>query len=555
MKNQNSINGRGPLVDGKFLFEHVLTKRQLTDTDRFFDSITMPPWTQYVSMHDIEILYWAATSKSMAGNVDNRRKIIRQVLEPRGFKRLTGGTNRDVFVHYEDQSIVAKVALDMVGLGDNQKEYDVQRELFPWVTKMIQVCPSGVLGFAERVTPILSRKEYNAYLPMIYVMLNEVLGKYIMEDIGTEFFKNIGIRKDFGAVLLDYPYAYELDANKLQCSNVLLDGTICGGEIDYDSGMNYLLCKRCGKRYYASELQKQVDKSQISTSTIKGGKRPMIARLVKNGKVIAGTLDSDSIIRPDVATPQQKESRPSRVTSVNIIKNGKIIAGTDAPSCDNTVSTILTLPGIEEDEPVSTEKDNTQKVEEKEVTLHYEAKREEDPDDAVMMSFSQVEDMDEDPMDVITKVIAEHPDLEPAIKSFAKQVAESYLMQQEKEVKVEYEIIRPPIPVDSTVTENVATINPIEEDTSNPPELLQNTNVVTQNSSQETKPKDNDEFPPVQWMNNNGGKIVEPEEERITPYYIHPKEQDDDDKIVIVASRRKKYYRKNNNGFLGGGDK
>lgn len=533
-----------PLVSGKFLFENILTQKQRTEADELFDSITMPPWTQYVSMHDIEVLYWAATAKSMAGNIDARRKIIRQVLEPRGFKRLTGGTNRDVFTHYEDQTIVAKVALDMVGLGDNQKEYDVQRVLFPWVTKMIQVCPSGVLGFAERVVPILSRREYNAHIPMVYLMLNELLGRYVMEDIGTEFFKNVGIRKGFGVVLLDYPYAYELDGNKLNCHNTLIDGTICGGEIDYDAGMNYLLCKRCGKRYYASDLQKYIDKEQISIDSIKGGKRPMLARLVKGNKVLSGSYDSDSIIRPNTAIARDdSQDRPSRVISANIVKGGKVLGGTDGPDYRNdTVSTTLTIPGIEETPSVEPQH--------KEPTIDYTTRESKDPKSATMMSFSQIEDKAKDPQEIIADAIRDYPDLGPAIKAFAKQIAESYLAEKRMEDE-SHEI-------HSAHKDNVEEMQPNQSEPTSHTD--QDTGCVSTDHISEvvhdsqtpySPAPTTDEFPPVQWANANGGRVVEPEEGRIKPYYIQPKEQNDDH-VVIVASRRKGYYRKANNGFLGG---
>lgn len=340
-----------PKVSEAFILENVLKTKQKTFKDIMFESITMPPWTYYLTMHDLEVLYWCATSKSLSSNVDQRRMIIRQVLEPRGFKRLTGGTNREVYTHYEDQSIVAKVAIDRVGLNDNQREYDIQKLLFPWVAKMIQVCPSGVLGFAERVNPILSRKEYNAYLPMVYMMLTEILGKYVMEDVGTDFFKNVGVRKDYGVVLLDYPYVYELDGNKLCCRNIV-DGYICGGEIDYDEGMNHLCCKKCKKKYLASDLQKYIDQHQIMIDSTKGGRKPMMVKLVKGNQVLASSYDSDSIVRPDV--PRNVPTRAHNGFHANIVKNGQIIGGTDmGKEINNNIQDIITIPDTVFDEDES----------------------------------------------------------------------------------------------------------------------------------------------------------------------------------------------------------
>ena len=88
-------------------------------------------------------------------------------------------------------------------------------------------------------------------------MITTVLvGKYVLEDFGTKFMYNWGIRRGFGPVLLDYPEIYELDGSKITCFAQLDDGTICGGEIDYDEGFNFLYCTKCGTRYRAIDLAK-----------------------------------------------------------------------------------------------------------------------------------------------------------------------------------------------------------------------------------------------------------------------------------------------------------
>ena len=323
---------------------------QPTRADILFESITMPPWTEYVTMHDLEVLYWAATTKSLAGKSDKRRSAIKQVMEARGFKLMAGGTNRLVFKHYEDPHIVGKVALDDVGLKDNTAEYIVQRSIFPNVAKMIQVCPSGVLGFAERVTPILTREEYNAYLPMIYMMLMDVLGEYVMDDVGTDYFKNLGIRQGYGVVLLDYPYLYKLDGNKLCCNDINpATGIRCGGEIDYDAGLNHLYCTKCGIQYLAADLEDNLAKHKITIRHQKGGKRPMKVVIMKGGKVIAG----NDYYSSDVMEEIKKQEQPKQYEGIHasIVKGNKVIAGTgsDPNEIANVVQElVLPDPVIEE---------------------------------------------------------------------------------------------------------------------------------------------------------------------------------------------------------------
>lgn len=348
----------GPYVSEEFIVENVLKVKQPTRKQILFDSITMAaPWTSYVAPSDVEQLYWIATARSLAGNSDKRRKLIKEVMEARGFKRFSGGTNREVFRHYEDPSIVAKVALDRTGLTNNIDEYRVQDELFPRCTKCHAVSPNGVLGFFERVTPILTREEYNAYLPMIYLLMMDVLGEFVMDDVGTEYFKNIGVRSGYGVVILDYPNFYRLDGNKLICRSMNAAGQMCGGEIDYDMGLNHLYCNRCGKIYYASDLKEHIKNELVTVQYKRGGMKPMGAKLVKNGKVVAGgSLTSDTIVRPPEKKP---EYRLPTNFHANLKVGGKSVAGTDVENRDQIhvvaqSSQIISFPDVpeEEDEPV-----------------------------------------------------------------------------------------------------------------------------------------------------------------------------------------------------------
>ena len=79
------------------------------------------------------------------------------------------------------------------------------------------------------------------------MIANKFIGKYVLEDIGTIWFKNWGIRPGFGPVLLDYPYLFEVDIRDLYCYDMTPLGLPCGGQIDYDAGFNILICTKCGK--------------------------------------------------------------------------------------------------------------------------------------------------------------------------------------------------------------------------------------------------------------------------------------------------------------------
>jgi len=102
----------------------------------------------------------------------------------------------------------------------------------------------------------------------VFTLLNDfIIGKYIMADIGSQFYMNYGLREfnSFGPVLLDYSFLYELDENKIYCNKpdpTSLTG-LCEGEIGYDDGFNHLYCSKCGAKYKAIELKKKIKDNEI----------------------------------------------------------------------------------------------------------------------------------------------------------------------------------------------------------------------------------------------------------------------------------------------------
>ena len=337
----------------------VLFTPQSTNYQELFESITMPHWSNFVTMDDLNRLYWIATSASIAGKFDKKRELMDEVMHARNFKFMAGGTNRMVYKHYEFPSIVAKVPIDKVGLNDNYAEFENQKLIWPYCSKMIQVAPYGVIGFAERVEPILNRYQFNAFAAMIYMTTLQLVGKYVLEDIGTDYFKNWGIRTGWGPVLLDYTFIYPLDGNKLTCRKILRDGRPCMGSIDYDYGYNHLYCSRCGRMYNAAELQDDIKKKIIDLDqSNKGGKKPMLAKLMRGNKVLASNYSSDSIVRPDVrkdrpkvysSQPKVMLKRGDKVLSTNASTIGNTAKITQARPEQETVSQTIVIPNVWED--------------------------------------------------------------------------------------------------------------------------------------------------------------------------------------------------------------
>lgn len=243
---------------------------RIVSKDQFnFDTMSARPLLSMLDYSDLDKLYNIASSVRYSGNIVKKLNAIRDVMHNKGFHKIGQGTNRIVYGYFEDPSIVVKVATDKVGMKDNPAEFINQNYLKPFVTKVFEVSPDGVVGEFERVEPITSREEFLSCTSEVYDMLNIITKKYIMADVGNRFFMNYGIRSNenyrFGPVLLDFSYIYVPDANKLMCCSPRPEEPlgICGGWIDYDQGFNELVCLKCGSIYRAKELAKDMEENKI----------------------------------------------------------------------------------------------------------------------------------------------------------------------------------------------------------------------------------------------------------------------------------------------------
>lgn len=281
-----------------------------------FDNLIAPPLLSLLTPQDIYNLNQIARSVKLSGKIDEKYKLIDQIMRNRGFVKLHAGTNRVVYRFLENQSFVAKIAIDRVGLGDNPAEFRNQFLLKPFVTKIFEVSPCGTIAIAERVDAVMSREEFISIADDVFNLLTKVfIGKYVLEDVGTKYFMNWAIRKNFGPVLLDFPYVYELDGNKLYCNAHPMGrkDIVCGGELDYDDGFNNLICTKCGRHYHARDLEKD-EKNQL---IIVGGKKNMKVQIMRGNEIIY----DNSKKQVAKVIEQPKEEKPKMEVRVNIPKD------------------------------------------------------------------------------------------------------------------------------------------------------------------------------------------------------------------------------------------
>ena len=281
------------------LIEQLYAPKKKSALEFNYDALWAPPIRFFLSQQDINELYKIATSLKYNDNIEKKYELIDAVMKPRGFKRGNCGTNRVVYNFLEDTSFCMKIALDRVGINDSPREYKNQEFFKPFCCKIFEVDPTGVIACVERVNPISSLEEFLSVSDDVFsMMITKIIGKYVVDDLGTEKYLNYGIRYNsngfaFGPVILDYPYAYELDGAKLRCGKPIQIGNrefACGGEIDYDNGLNNLVCCKCGRHYSARELAKD-DSNILKFYSDNNEQRRMRARIVRESD---GTIIKDS---------------------------------------------------------------------------------------------------------------------------------------------------------------------------------------------------------------------------------------------------------------------
>lgn len=304
----------------------ILRAKNMSPQEFHFDTINIPHLYNYLTPQDIEGLHNIATSIKLQNNIKKKYELIDMIMRNRGFKRFAAGTNRVVYRFLEDDRFLAKIAVDKVGLKDNPNEFNNQHLLKPFVTKMFYVSNCGTVGLSERVIPIKNKMEFTDIAPDVFdILMFKILGEYVVQDVGTKFFMNWGIRPGFGPVLLDYPYVYKLDGNKLFCSvKDPITNKVCNGEIDFDDGFNSLVCTKCGHMYMARDLKENHSNNKI---IIKGGTQFMVRTIVKiDDKIVhdSGACTTE-YIHPEDKKQTKEPKNHSNKFAVTVKLNDRIV--------------------------------------------------------------------------------------------------------------------------------------------------------------------------------------------------------------------------------------
>ena len=253
-----------------------------------FDRLTAPPMFSMIPQSIDPYIYGIATHPRYNSQPIRKFEMMDLAFGDYGFDNLGRGTNRCVYSYKLNETLVLKAGYDKSGVRDAPRELNNQNHIKPFISKTFEVSYTGAIGEFERVIPFTYKDEFISVAEDIFdVLFRYIIGKYILADIGTDYFMNWGLRKGFGPVLIDYPFMYELDHRKLRCVNMIstpMYGMVkCNGEIDYDNGFNHLICRQCGKQYFASDLAKETKYGEMQIrSGFLGG--DTMARLTIDGK-------------------------------------------------------------------------------------------------------------------------------------------------------------------------------------------------------------------------------------------------------------------------------
>lgn len=343
----NELNKNNPAY--RKIVLDILHSEPMTNADFDWDMLTPDmPILQLIPQEAIDFIKNLITSPRYAGNPKYREKTIDQVMGQFGFTHYAGGTNRLVYTHPATPRMIFKVALDGIGIKDNPAEFYNQKFLKPFCTKVFECSPCGTIASFQKVHPIMSKLEfdsvYNDYYRLIWY---NIIGKFVMDDIGDNFFKNFGIWDNHFVVILDFPYMYELDGSKLYCNAILDNGSRCHGEIDYSPGFIELVCTKCGRKYRAGDLAKSPENRGVLIRR-EGGARMKIN--LKRGNEVIKSFDTTKSVeylsKENVSKKNNKFSKSNGIkvkitkikstTNENIKdKNVEIENNTDNTNVDN----------------------------------------------------------------------------------------------------------------------------------------------------------------------------------------------------------------------------
>lgn len=203
-------------------------------------------------------IYLELLKITMISDIDNNEKngYIKSLLKDKNipFSGLGSGTNRMAVLI---NGYAVKIALDKDGMIDNRREMLYTRQLQPYVVKVYECTPCGLIAVTEFVE-IFTLSDYHSYQDDMKEILQDISTNFLIGDVGitSKNYVNWGIRNDGSICILDFAYIYNVNYNVFSCT---CDDSVL---LSYDKNFVNLICPACGKKFDFGQIRRKITKVQ-----------------------------------------------------------------------------------------------------------------------------------------------------------------------------------------------------------------------------------------------------------------------------------------------------
>lgn len=203
-------------------------------------------------------LYIELMKITMISGIDNngKRALIKELLREKGipFLGLGPGTNRMAVLI---DGYAVKFALDRAGMIDNRREFLYTKDLQPYVIKVYECVPNGLIMVCEFVE-IFNLDDFHTYKNEMREILESISNNFLIGDIGItgKNYVNWGKRPDGGICILDFAYCYSVKYSVFGCN--CSDDAI----LKFDDNFVNLFCPLCGRKYTFGDIRRRITRQQ-----------------------------------------------------------------------------------------------------------------------------------------------------------------------------------------------------------------------------------------------------------------------------------------------------
>lgn len=250
---------------------------------------------------------------TMMSDIDNNEKnaYIKNLLKSNNipFNGLGSGTNR---MAVQIDGYAVKIALDKDGMIDNRREMLYTRQLQPYVVKVYECVPNGLIAVTEYVE-IFTLNEFHIHQDEMRDILSVIAEQFLIGDVGItgKNYVNWGTRNDGTICILDFAYIYSVRYNVFNCS--------CDDDalLKYDKNFVNLICPLCGKKYTFGEIRRKITRAQQENEI------GDIRRLSYNIKAAEETVPLNPKFEPKDNSKKEKKEKSELDRLISLHRKGK----------------------------------------------------------------------------------------------------------------------------------------------------------------------------------------------------------------------------------------